>query len=114
METGGAEASPDEMLSMREGYRPVGCMASVSKHRASDHDKPWCRAAQHHAREGPAPPRIGVHPDPVRPDLRGLHRRMPVDYDRIRRIAQHFAFPGKEGLPDPDQVVRPLLRERNP
>src|SRR4051812_35958461 len=113
MEAGGAEASPDEMLSMREGYLPAGCMASVSKHRSSDGDKPWCLAPEHYACQGPAAPRIRIYPDPVLPDLRRLHRRMPMHHHRPRRLGQHLALPSEEHLPNPDQVVRPLLRERN-
>src|SRR4051812_45027184 len=113
MEAGGAEASPDEMLSMREGYLPAGCMASVSKHRSSDRDEPWRLSADHHACEGTAAPRIRIHPDPVRPDLRRLDRRVAMHHHGPRRLGQHLALPGEERLANPNQVVRPLLRERN-
>ena len=90
---GGAEASPDDMLSMREGYLPAGCMASVSKHRGSDLINRASRRPSTAHVSGPPRPALVSTPIRLRPDLRRLSRRVPVDHDSPRRLGQHHRPP---------------------
>src|SRR5689334_3545790 len=112
MVAGEAEGSPGSMLSMVEGYLPYGCMASVSNPCPSHGQETHLLTLEHGAGQRTAICRARVQPDPVRPDLRGVGRRVPMDHDRPRRLGQHLPVPVEERVPDPDQVVRALVRER--